>query len=166
MRVKMRAAEFIVQRSWELLSPIIEANGFELVEVEFVMERGHWILRLYVDREGGVNLDDCVQLSEEIGHILDVEDYVDRSYNLEVSSPGLNRPLRKEKDFQAHVGKRVKIVMKEPVEGRRNFKGILKGISDGQISLEADGEVFTLALSGVKKANVIFDFGKDNMRLK
>jgi len=162
----MRSSEFIIQRSWELLAPIIEANGYELVEVEFVMEKGNWILRLYVDREGGITLQDCVNLSGEISHILDVEDYVDRTYNLEVSSPGLNRPLRREKDFKKYVGEQIKVIMKEPVGGRKNFKGILKDIRNSEIILETGEQVFTLALSNVKKANVIFDFGKDKMGIK
>jgi ribosome maturation factor RimP len=162
----MKSSEAIVQRSWELLTPIIEANGFELVEVEFVMERGSWVLRLYVDKEGGVNLEDCASLSEEIGHLLDVEDYIDRSYLLEVSSPGLNRPLRKPKDFERYSGNKVKVVMKEAVGGRKNFKGILIGIQGDMVTIESSGQRFTFDIKDVKKANILYDFKREETGLK
>lgn len=156
----MRSVEAIVQATWDLLTPVIEANGYELIEVEFLMERGNWVLRIYVDKEGGVTLKDCADLSEEIGHLLDVEDYIDKSYNLEVSSPGLNRPLRREKDFKRFVGEKVKIQTKEAVSGRKNFKGVLRHVEGGRITIDASGQTFTLDLSNVKKANLIYDFDK------
>ncbi|MFN3534644.1 MAG: ribosome maturation factor RimP [Desulfatiglandales bacterium] len=156
----MRSAESIVQATWDLLTPVIEANGFELIEVEFLVQRGSWILRLYIDREGGLTVEDLALLSEELGHILDVEDLVDRRYNLEVSSPGLDRPLRREKDFKKFIGETIKVTLKEPLMGRKNFKGILRVVDAGNITLEASGQMFTLELSNVKKANLIYNFDK------
>ncbi len=154
----MVKTEEIVSKAWELLDPLVELNGYELVEVEFSLERGHWVLRLYVDREGGITLGECAELSEEISRVLDVEDIVDRSYVLEVSSPGLDRPLRKEKDFKKVVGRKIKVTMKEPVDGRKNFSGRLLGVDSQVLHVEAGNQVFPLEMEKIKKANLVYEF--------
>ena len=114
----------IVNRVRELLLPILEEGGFELVDVEFVREPIGWVLRIYADRpSGGITISDCQWISERIGTLLDVEDLIPHSYNLEVSSPGLDRPLKTKRDFERHVGIVVKVKTFEPMDNQRNFKG-------------------------------------------
>lgn len=102
--------------------------GYDLIDVEYRREPGGWTLRVFIDKPGGVNLSDCQGLSQEIAAVLDVEDPIPHKYNLEVSSPGLDRPLRREDDFVAVRGQRIKAVTREPIEGRRNFTGRLEDV--------------------------------------
>jgi ribosome maturation factor RimP len=144
----------------ELVEPALEGMGYELVEAEYLCERGRWVLRLYIDREKGITLDDCVGVSREVGDLLDSRDLIPQGYMLEVSSPGLNRPLRKEKDFEERVGKRMKVRMLAPVQGRRNFVGTLTGYRDRTLFLEVDRQTFALPWSEIEKAHLIYDFGR------
>lgn len=141
-----------------LIEPILEEMGIELVDVEYLSEGGRWILRIYVDREGGITLDDCVRVSREIEDVIEVRDFFRNSYVLEVSSPGLNRPLKKEKDFLRAVGKKVSIRMAAPLEGRRRFQGELRSFKDGILCLSVDRETFMLPYGGIEKAHVVYDF--------
>jgi len=134
-----RIAE-IVERVRALTGPILADRGMELVEVEFRREARGWILRLYVDRSGGVTLDDCRRVSEELGDHLDVEDAIEHPYSLEISSPGLDRPLTRDADFINFTGKGARITTHEAIEGQRNFRGRLAGLADGAVLLKlADG---------------------------
>ena len=142
------------------IEPILEDMGFELVDVEYLSEGGRWILRIYADREGGITLDDCAGISREISDLLDIKDIFTQPYVLEVSSPGLNRPLRKERDFVNAIGENVKIRMASRLAGRRNFKGRLHSFRDGILGLNVNHEVFLLPYHGVEKANIIYDFGE------
>jgi ribosome maturation factor RimP len=120
--------------------PILTDGGLELVEVEFRREARGWILRLYIDKPGGVTLDDCQRVSEELGDHLDVEDLIDHPYQLEVSSPGLDRPLTRDADFHAFAGRAAQITTREAVGGQRNFRGLLAGLAEGAVLLDlADG---------------------------
>ena len=103
----MSRKESYEQKAEALLSPIIERHGFELVDVEYVKEGGNWYLRAYIDKEGGITVDDCELVSREFGDMLDEEDFIEESYILEVSSPGLGRPLKKEKDYARSMGKKL-----------------------------------------------------------
>lgn len=142
-----------------LIEPILDEMDIELVDVEYLSEGGRWILRIYVDRDGGITLDDCVRVSREIEDVIEVKDLFRQSYVLEVSSPGLNRPLKKEKDFGHAVGKDVNIRMASPVEGRRHFKGILRSFEDGVLCVAVDNDRFLLPYGGVETAHLIYDFG-------
>ena len=142
-----------------LIEPILDEMEIELVDVEYLSEGGRWILRIYVDRDEGITLDDCVRVSREIGDLIDVKDLFQQPYVLEVSSPGLNRPLKKEKDFVRAVGKDVNIRMAAPVDGRRNFKGKLQAFEDGVLCVTANDDRFLLLYGGVEKANLVYDFG-------
>ena len=104
----MAKRETYEQKTEEILLPIVEKNGFELVDVEYVKEGGSWYLRAYIDKPGGINVDDCEIVSRELSDILDEKDFIDEAYILEVSSPGLGRPLKKEKDFKRSLGRRWK----------------------------------------------------------
>jgi len=140
------------------VEPILEEMGYELVDVEYVSIYGRWILRLFVDKEGGVTIGDCARISEELGDLIDVKEIIRHEYNLEVSSPGLDRPLKKEKDLSRGLGKRVKIRMTTPLEGRRNFTGVLLRYGDGILHLDVDGQEVALPWPDVAKANLIYEF--------
>ncbi len=148
----------IVKQVESLIEPILEQMGYELVDVEYVSSFGRWILRLFVDKEGGVTIGDCARISEELGDLIDVKEFIRHEYNLEVSSPGLDRPLRKEKDLFRALGKRVKVRLAVPLEGRRNFTGILLRHADGILHLEVDGLEVALSWPDVAKANLIYEF--------
>jgi len=140
-----------------LVEPVLDEMGFELVDVEYLGAGGRRILRVYMDRTGGVTLDDCARVSREIGVLIDVKDIIEERYVLEVSSPGLNRRLKKEKDFAWAMGKKVKIRMKSPVEGRRNFTGRLTGMREGTIVMAVDEGEAALPIQGVEKANLVYE---------
>ncbi|MEW6263690.1 MAG: ribosome maturation factor RimP [Thermodesulfobacteriota bacterium] len=130
----------VVQRVTDLAEPVLKEEGLELVEAQYRRERGGYVLRLFIDRAAGsgVTLDDCVQASRELGRLLDVEEVIAGPYTLEVSSPGLDRPLRRPADFHRFAGRLVRVRTAAP-EGRRTIKGRLLGLRDGRIELEAEG---------------------------
>jgi len=138
-RAAARSAE-VIGRVRALAQPILAEEGLELVEVEFRREAAGWILRVYMDRPGGVSLDDCQRVSEQLGDHLDVEEVIDHPYSLEVSSAGLDRPLTQEEDFLRFAGKAARISTHEPLEGQRNFRGRLAGMAEGAVLVDlADG---------------------------
>ena len=140
---------------WDRLAPEIEEQGYELVEVEYGQHGGTYILRLFIDREGGVTLDDCVGLSPYVSAILDKDVNLAESYLLEVSSPGIERPVRKAEDFARFEGETIKIQTRSPIQGRRRFSGTLKGYRDGLISVEIDGAVHEIHIENVNKAHLV-----------
>lgn len=148
----------IVDRVRKVVDPIFLNEGMELVEVEYRREARGWVLRLYIDKEGGVTLDDCTRISQEVGRILDVEDFISVPYTLEVSSPGLARPLKSEKDFIKYRNRLIRVKTVEPIENRRKFKGKLLGISENRIEIEMEEGVFQIPLSNVARANLEMDF--------
>lgn len=120
----MSRRETYEQRAEELLLPLVEAQNFELVDVEYVKEAGSWYLRAYIDKEGGITVDDCEVISRAFSDKLDEEDFIEDSYILEVSSPGLGRPLKKEKDFVRSMGKELEIRTYRPIDRQKEFYGI------------------------------------------
>ncbi|MBI5232842.1 MAG: ribosome maturation factor RimP [Deltaproteobacteria bacterium] len=146
----------IAEKVRHLIEPVVCDAGLELVDVVFTFEMGARVLRLFVDRpDGGVTLDELGDISPEISRLLDVEDMIPGHYTLEVSSPGLDRPLVKEKDFVRYVGKNVRIRTKEPIEGRRNFKARLKGIFEGVVYItDNDGNDWRIELKNIDKARL------------
>lgn len=142
----------------QMVEPIVASHGMELVHVEYRREARGWVLRIYIDREGGVSLDDCVLVSNEVGPVIDVEDLFQASYTLEVSSPGLNRVLKNERDFERFRERPVRIRTHNPIGKRRNLRGRLLGCTEGVIHIEVDGEVLSIPLSNVAKANLEFEF--------
>lgn len=141
------------------IEPILYEMEIELVDVEYLSEGGRWVLRIYVDRDGGVTLDDCVRVSREIEDLIEVKDLFRQPYVLEVSSPGLNRRLKKEKDFVRAVGNTVAIRLAAPLDGRRNFKGTLESFVDGVLCVAVNNDRFFLPYGEVEHANLIYDFG-------
>ena len=141
-----------------LLEPPVEALGYELLHLEFAGNRGG-TLRLYIDAPGGIELDDCESVSRQVSMVLDVEDPLDDSYTLEVSSPGLDRPLVKPEHFRRFVGEKVRIVMQSHILGRRRFTGLLVEANDTRAEVEVDGESYALPYEEMESARVepVFD---------
>lgn len=145
----------VIEQIKSIAIPLVTELGLELVDVEFRREAGGWILRLYIDKPDGVTLDDCQRVSEELGDLLDVENLIHHPYNLEVSSPGLNRPLCREADFLRFTGQRVRVTTSQAVEGQRRFLGVLRGCEDGRVVLEReDGTVVSLPYTLISKARL------------
>jgi ribosome maturation factor RimP len=151
---KKPSEQKILARAKELLEPMCEAEGVELVHIEYQREARGRILRLYIDRPGGVTLDDCVDISRQSSDLLDV--YLDGigPYRLEVSSPGPNRPLGKKIDYEKFKGNRVKIVTAQPLNGQKNFTGILLGISEGMVALSIDDRTVTIPFNDISRARL------------
>ncbi|HEX7372114.1 MAG TPA: ribosome maturation factor RimP [Thermodesulfobacteriota bacterium] len=149
--------ENLLQEVREVVEPILESQGFELVDLEYQRESQGWVLRIYLDREGGVSLEDCAGISHEVGAILEVKDLIPSSYILEVSSPGLARPLKKPEDFNKFRNQMVKIKLYEPFDGRKNFKGTLLGLEGDRVRVEVEQQVYELPLQRIAKANLEID---------
>ena len=140
----------------ELFEPVIRSMGYELVGIEFQGSTQHGTLRVYIDHENGIGVDDCVAISHQISAILDVEEPIPQAYDLEVSSPGLNRPLFKPGDYEQFSGRPVKIKMAVAFEGRRNFKGVIQGVKQSKtVQIRVDDENYELLISDIEKANLI-----------
>lgn len=154
------AVETIVGEVNNLIEPVLDELGFELVDTEYLSQHGRRVLRICLDKEGGITMDDCALVSREIGDLIDVKNVFDHEYVLEVSSPGLDRPLKKEKDFLRSIGKKVKVVMDISVMGHRQFIGFLREYRDGTLYLEVENDLVPLSLRNLKKANLIYEFEK------
>ena len=161
------AQQTVADKLLGLVTPILDDMGFELVDLVYRREEKDWVVRIFVDREGGVNLDDCASVSREVGALLEVEDVVTSAYRLEISSPGLDWPLKKAADFERFTGKLAKIVMAQKVDPdgrgheRKTFVGHLRGL-DGEVVLleqsDKKGGVVELPLADIDKANLEIEF--------
>ena len=136
----MSKREQYEQQTEELLLPIIESHGFELVDVEYVKEAGTWYLRAYIDKPGGITVDDCEVVSRAFSDILDEKDYIEDTYIFEVSSPGLGRPLKKEKDFVRSIGEEVEIRTYRAIDRQKEFIGILVEYDKDTVTIEYEDE--------------------------
>ena len=143
---------------WDLLEPVVTGLGYELVEIEYQPNPKHGVLRIFIDQPDGIQLDDCQEVSNQVSALLDVEDPIPGHYNLEVSSPGLDRPLNKVEDFERFTGEMVKIKTGMAIDGQRNFKGLLRGIEGDDITIEFDGKQVSLPLASIEKARLVPDF--------
>jgi len=137
-----------------LLEPAVSRLGYELVGVEYHGGR-RALLRVYIDREGGVSVEDCQRVSRQVSGLLDVEDPIPGPYTLEVSSPGLDRPLFREADFRRFAGRVVRIRTDVPLEGRRNFRGVLRGLRGGEVLVEVDGTELALPVERIEQARLV-----------
>jgi ribosome maturation factor RimP len=160
----------VVERARRLLEPVLERDGYELVEVEWQREGAAWVLRLFIDRPQGVGIDDCQAVSRTVEVILDVEDFIEPAYSLEVSSPGVDRPLRKPSDFERFSGQRAKVKAYGPVQSaagapaRKGWTGILRGFRDGGVEIDVDGTLHRIPLDRIAKANLEYDIEADLRR--
>ena len=147
-------AEKIVARVEAIIRDTVEHEGMELVDVAYHREPYGWVLRVFIDRQGGVTVDDCSFISSQLGDILDVQDVMTHRYRLEVSSPGLNRPLKTEKDFQRFIGENLRVTIHAPLDGRTKFKGTLKRVDTDMICLDVTDHEVNLHLENIKKARL------------
>ena len=143
----------------EWILPILEKYNFELVDVEYVKEGSNWYLRAYIDKEGGITVNDCETVAREMNEILDREDYIEDSYIFEVSSPGLGRPLKKEKDYVRSMGKELEIRTYRSINGSKEFYGILTGYDDKNVTIVTEeDEKLTFAKTDIALIRLAFDF--------
>ncbi|MBP5659764.1 MAG: ribosome maturation factor RimP [Lachnospiraceae bacterium] len=136
----MSKKETYEAKATAMLEPICAANGVEIYDVEYVSEAGEWYLRAYIDKEGGVTINDCEAVSSEFSDALDADDFIEDAYYLEVSSPGLGRALKKDSHLQKSIGMEVEIKTYKPIDKVKEFSGILKSFNDKEITVETDGE--------------------------
>ena len=141
-----------------MLRPAVEETGKELLGVEFISAGQHSVLRLFIDHQDGINVDDCAEVSRQVGAILDVEDPISTEYNLEVSSPGVDRPLFSLDHYQAVIGETINVRLSLPLNGRRKFKGTLDAIENDTLLVNVDGEVYELVVSNIDKGNLVAKF--------
>ena len=141
------------------ITPILERNNFELVDVEYAKEGSAWYLRAYIDKEGGITVDDCEIVAREMNEILDREDYIEDSYVFEVSSPGLGRPLKKEKDYVRSMGKEIEIRTYRAINREKEFYGILSAYDESTVTIETEnGEKMTFEKPDIALIRLAFDF--------
>jgi ribosome maturation factor RimP len=155
-----------VERIREAANRVVESHGLEVFDVQLRRESTGWIVRVFIDRPGpsgtpedSVGVEDCAAVSRELSTILDVEEPLDRAYTLEVSSPGLDRPLRGARDFERFTGRAAKIVLDEPTDGQSAFAGRIRGLEDGMLVFEAEGrKLHRIALTNIKRARLDVEF--------
>jgi ribosome maturation factor RimP len=151
----MRTAPANVQN---LIEPVISALGYELVGIEYLSQGRRSLLRIYIDHADGINVHDCERVSHQVSGVLDVEDVIRGQYTLEVSSPGLDRPLFTKEQFERFIGSEVNIRLSIALDGRKKFKGVLRGIDDSNVLLFADEQEFSLPFNAIEKANLVPNF--------
>jgi len=149
--------EKIIKKVKKLVMPILGDEGLELVDVEFQREKQGWVLRVYIDKPGGVTLDDCTDISYQLSAVLDVEDLIDTSYTLEVSSPGLTRPLKELNDYERYKGQLVKIKTYKPIDGKKVFRGKLIGLENEIVKIENEKGEHEIPFKIIAKANLNFE---------
>jgi ribosome maturation factor RimP len=167
---------------WQLVEPPIQGAGLDLIELQWNREGEGWILRVFIDRPEpphlpgaseppadvlprlAVSYEDCERVSRDLSAALDVADVIHHTYKLEVSSPGIDRPLRREQDFRRFAGQPVKIRCTEPSEGRRNFSGVLRGAQNGQVEVDCEGRVYQLPIATIARANLVPDWAAEFRR--
>ncbi len=155
----MSKRETYEQKTEELLLPIVNEYQFDLVDVEYVKEGSNWYLRAYIDKPGGITVDDCEVVSRRLSDLLDEHDFIDDAYILEVSSPGLGRPLKKDKDFARSIGEEIEIKTFRPIDHEREFTGILKEFDKNRLVVELeDHEIMEFARDNIALVRLAFDF--------
>jgi len=149
-----------VTRVWELAAPLVKSEGMEIVDIEFRYEgsRGGKVLRLYLDKEGGPNVDDLSRVSHQLSELLDTQEVVPGTYTLEVSSPGINRPLKRPEHFARFVGKRIRVRTRDSIDGRRSFLGTLQEVLENQITLKQEGAQYQIPFAVIEKSNYEHDW--------
>jgi ribosome maturation factor RimP len=158
------------ERILSLVEPAVEAEGLEVVELECLRMKTRWLVRIFIDREGGASLDDCTAVSHQVGDLLNVHDLPPGPYTLEVSTPGLDRPLTRDKDFEKYRGARVRIRTREPIEGSRNFLGTYVDYSTegGRriVTVDVDGRNVRIDRDNIQKANLEYEGQEPGNRQK
>lgn len=143
----------------QLIQPVVEGLGYEFVGAEFLAQGRHSLLRIYIDKaETGISVDDCERVSRQISGVFDVEDPISGQYSLEISSPGLDRPIFKVEDFARFIGEQVSVKLSVAQKGRKNFKGIVRGLENEVIALEVEGEMHHVAFEDIDQARLVPKF--------
>lgn len=151
-------SDFVIDKVVEFATPLLESIGLTLLEVQFRRENHGWVLRLYIDSEEGVSVDHCAQVSRELSHYLDVEDFIEHTYHLEVSSPGLERTLYTLEDFRRFTGRTARVKLKEPLDGHRVFIGKIHSVQGNQVQLATDQDrIAEFSYAQVKKARLTIE---------
>ena len=148
----------ITDQVWQFAEPIVKANGCSLWDVEYVREGGEWYLRLYLDKDGGVDINDCEAVSRAVDPVLDEKDPIPESYHFEVCSAGLERPLKRPSDFEQFMGHQVLVKLYQPKKGRKELHGTLTGYDNGRVTLEAAGETLTFEKQEVALVRLYVEF--------
>ena len=145
---------------WKMAEPLIAENGMELIDVEYVKEGTEWYLRLFLDKDGeeGIDLDDCELISRKFSDVLEEKDPISQAYRLEVSSPGIERPLKRTKDFQRFQGEKVQVKTFSEVEGKKQFIGILQETTEETVTVDVDGTSIVIPRKQIGKANLVWEF--------
>lgn len=154
----MSKKEIYEQKAEALITPIVEKYAFELVDVEYVKEGGTFYLRAYIDKPEGITVDDCETVSREFSDRLDEEDFIEEAYIMEVSSPGLGRPLKKEKDYKRSMGKELEIRTYRPINREKEFYGILTAYDENSVTIDGEGGEMTFQKSDIALIRLAFDF--------
>ena len=145
-------------RTEDLLTPIVEKYGVSIYDVEYVKEGSDWYLRAYIDKDGGVDINDCENVSRALSDALDKEDFIEEAYILEVSSPGLGRTLKKDKHFEKSLGEEVEVKTYKPIDNCKEFSGILKAYDDKTVTIETDNTEICFAKSDIALVRLALDF--------
>jgi ribosome maturation factor RimP len=159
-------SEYVLGSIERIAEPVVTAEGMEIVDIEYRRENRGWVLRLYIDKEGGVTIGDCSNISSQVSHLIDVYELISHPVILEVSSPGLDRPLKKEKDFVKYNGRLIKIKTHDPIGKRKNFKGRLLDYSEGVVKIDIGVEIISLPLDKIAKANLEYEYHFPSFRQK
>ena len=142
----------------DMLTPVVEALGYECWGIEFISQGRHSVLRVYIDHEDGILIDDCEKVSRQLSAVMDVEDPISSEYTLEVSSPGVDRQLFTLEQFARYVGEQVKIKLRSPIEERRNYQGLLRSVEDQDVVVQVDEYEYLLPIDLIEKANILPPF--------
>lgn len=148
----------INERLTQMLTPAVEALEYELVGIEFVRAGKHSTLRVYIDHDNGISVDDCARVSHQVSAVLDVEDPINTEYNLEVSSPGMDRPLFHAEHYERFQGEQVHVALNMPVDGKRKFTGVIGQVADNTVTFHVAGETLDVDIAMIKKANLVPNF--------
>ena len=148
----------ITEQVWQFAEPLVQAQGCSLWDVEYVREGGEWFLRLYIDKDGGVDIDDCEAVTRAVDPVLDEKDPIPESYRFEVCSAGLERVLKRPSDFERFLGEPVLVKLYRPKDGRKEFPGVLKGHKDGDVTISAGGQEITFEKAEVALVRLRVEF--------
>lgn len=152
------AKKSITERVEEIAAPVVDTKGFELVDVEYIKEGPNWYLRIYIDKEGGITIDDCQLVSEELSELLDRYDFILGSYIFEVSSPGLERQLKKDKDFEKYKGRKIEVKLYKPMEKKTVYQGELAGLEGGSVVIKIDGQEFKFERQNISHIKLVYEW--------
>ncbi len=146
----------LIGRIWNLVEPVVAARDMEVLDIEYRRESLGWVLRIFLDSQRGIRVEDCAEISRVVGEMLDAADLIPIAYNLEVSSPGIDRPLRKLEHFQKHIGDIIEVRTISPVQNRRNFRGALKEVSPEGVTVQCDSQDYSIGMPLIERARLLY----------